>query len=152
MRYAFWLTQVKIFILMLVPFAAWAVEQNVLREQDDLSSIALMTWFFLIVFSTVGWAIIHLDTLVEWFSDGKEKTTAERKALWKSRLGVVKTYLASLSAGVAFYLLASSVPEWVGLKFGVPEFVILVGAVPAAMGGTVTWEWIAKKFRSRMEM
>jgi uncharacterized membrane protein len=135
----------KLFFLVVLPFAAHAAEQ-VVQRQVTMASITLTTWLFVWMFSTGGWAIVHLDTLAEWFGpDGITQTVEEKKALLKERLKIVKNYIASILAGVGYFLLASSVPGWLGMNFTPPEMVIFVGAVPAAMGGSMTWD----KFKGR---
>jgi hypothetical protein len=142
------LLQAKLVVFSAVPFAAYAAEQTIRQRQHDLTSVTYLTWFFLWMFASAGWAMVHLDDIVEWFrpNDQGQLPWDQFKALWKSRLRIVQNYIASLSAGVAFYLLSLSVPQWVGLNFDLPEFVILVGTVPAAMGGTATWDKIRAKF------
>lgn len=133
----------RFLLLVTLPFAAYAAEQTI-HQQDTIAQVTMLTWLFLWIFSTGGWAIVHLDTLVEWY--GADGTLEERKALWRERLKIVKNYVASLTAGGGFFLLAVSVPKWIGLNFDLPEMVILVGSVPAAMGGTMTWDKIKTQF------
>lgn len=130
----------KALLLIATPPAAWAAEQTM--RSATLDSLTAWIWFFLWLFSTGGWAIVHLDSMVEWFATDENGGLK----LWKSRLHIIQNYIASLTAGVAFFFLARSVPGWVGLSFNLPEMVIFVGVVPAAMGGTATWERIGKKF------
>lgn len=132
----------RVLVGSLIPFAAIAAA-------DGVEDVSYLRWVFMLVFSTVGWAIVHLDTLVEWFKPNDEGRLPwdQYKAVWKARLKIIQNYVASLSAGVAFYLLAKSVPHWVGFSTPIPDMVIFIGIVPAAMGGTATWEWIKKKFK-----
>jgi hypothetical protein len=136
---------VKFVLLLGMPFAAYAAEQTILR-QTNMASITVLTWFFLWLFSTGGWAIVHLDALADWFASAKDLSHELRKALWRERLKIIKNYIASLSAGGGFYMLAVSVPSWMGLTLQLPEMVILVGVVPASMGGTMTWDKIKGRF------
>lgn len=135
----------RLLLLTGLPFAAYAAEQTIHRAQS-LAGITALTWCFLLLFSTGGWAIVHLDTLVEWFASSDDLSVEMRRALWRERLKIIKNYIASLSAGVAFFFLATSVPQWVGLNFDLPEMVVLIGSVPAAMGGSMTWDKIKGRF------
>lgn len=140
------LSQIARFLLLVaLPFAAAAAEQSI-QKQTGVASIAALTWTFVWAFSTGGWAIMHLDTLVDWFAPTDNLSWEQMKGIWKSRLTIVKNYIASVSAGVGFYMIAVSVPQWFGLSSNLPEMVVLVGVVPAAMGGTITWDKFRKRF------
>lgn len=143
-----WLALKVALLLSTLPAAAYA-QEAIHRRQEALESITIMVWVFLWLFSTAGWAIVHLDTMVEWFGPADQLVWAERVALWRARLKIVQNYIASVGAGVAFYLMARVAPTWIGLNFDVPEMIIFVGVVPAAMGGTKTWDKFQEKFFSK---
>jgi hypothetical protein len=137
------IAQAKAALFLVVSTAAYAAGEAMRRA--GIEDVSAWTWFFVWLFGSGGWAIVHLESLADWFAE-RPASWAERVALWRARLGIVKHYLASIGAGAAFYLLASSVPGWFGLAFNIPEFVVLVGVTPAAMGGTATWERIRRKY------
>lgn len=147
MRSTLLLAQVKLVLALFVSFAAYAADSVIQTAQrESLESITMYTWLFLLLFASVGWVIVHLDALVEWAGPKSPETWEEHIALKKARLKIVQGYVASVSAGIAFFLLIKGVPDWFGMTARLPDMVIFVGTVPAAMGGTATWQWIQNKF------
>lgn len=138
------LLQIKTFIAFVSPFVAYAGEQ-VVHNNSDIEGVSRWVWFFLWLFATAGWAIVHLDNIVEWFSVVTAPTRAETIALWKTRLRLVQNYIASLTAGIAFYFAARGVPTYLGLPNGLPEMVIFIGVIPAAMSGTALWDKLRRR-------
>lgn len=142
---ASWLLFAKAVICAVVPLAAYAAEQTIARV--ELEAIGAWTWFFLFMFSSAGWAVMQLDTLADWFPDQPLATSADERALWRRRLGVVlKPFIAANCAGVLFYFLAAVAPKMIGWQAEAPEMLVFIGVFFAAMGGLKFLEWVRGRF------
>ena len=145
---------VKIVLLALTPPLAIAAEQTmaVARAASPLESISLLTWFFILLFTLIGWAVADVDRIAELWNTGDG--TKYQQVL--ARLKLLKTILGSLAAGVFTYFLGKIAPAFLigamGLKFeaGQPpelhEFILLMLCCGAGWLGS---RWFERVFGAR---
>lgn len=135
------LLRVKIGLACLTPIAAYAADQAIHRVE----SITLWTWFFILMFSTIGWAVKDLDRVAEWWNTEGRKVAE----IVKARLGIIQSLTASNGAGICTYLSANTLPGWLDMKEGFPEFAIFVAVTVAGFYGTAWFQRASKKMFGR---
>lgn len=141
-----WLLAVKLSAWCVVAGAAAPAAAQAVADASP-ADITLLTWFFIILFSHLGWAVGYLDTLAEWFAPVNPNDPDGERHRWADRLKlVVKPYLAANAAGIVFYMLAEAAPGWFGFKGEVPDMVEFVGVFAAGMGGLKTLDWVRARF------
>jgi hypothetical protein len=143
--------RVKVALVCATPLLAIAAERAMLRV-SPLEEISLLTWFFIVLFALIGWAVADVDRIAELWNVGDG--TKYQQVL--ARLKLLKSMLGSLAAGVFTYFLGKVAPgplvSMMGLKFesGHPpelhEFVLLILVAGAGWLGS---RWFERAFGAR---
>jgi len=145
---------VKTVLLAVTPPLAIAADQTMqlARAASPLEAISLLTWFFIVLFTLIGWAVADVDRIAELWNVGDG--TKYQQVL--ARLKLLKTILGSLAAGVFTYFLGKIAPAFLigamGLKFesGQPpelhEFILLMLCSGAGWLGS---RWFERVFGAR---
>jgi hypothetical protein len=140
-RYTKSTLQAKMFLVLATPALAYAAEQKI-HQLDSITDIGIWTWAFILLFSTLGWAVKDLDRLAEWW-DEEERIL---KDIVKARLGVIKGIAASNSAGIGTYLIGNVAPGWLEMKNPVPEMALFVLITIAGYWGARWFDTFGQKF------
>ena len=137
---------VKAALIAGTPVLAVAAERV---HVSPLEEISALTWFFIVLFAAIGWAVADIDKVAElWNVDGQGKYQQ-----MLARLKLVKSIIGSLAAGIFTYFLAKLSPAFIvgamGLKLSdgrepqLHEFVILILVAGAGWLGS---RWFEKAF------
>lgn len=143
--------RVKVALVCATPLLALAA-QRAMPRASPLEEISFLTWFFIVLFALIGWAVADVDKVAElWNVDGQG-----RYHQILARLRLLKTIIGSLAAGVFTYFLGKIAPAFLigamGLKFesGQPpelhEFVLLILVAGAGWLGS---RWFERAFGAR---
>jgi hypothetical protein len=104
-------------LLAVTPPLAIAAEQTMAaaRAASPLEEISLLTWFFIVLFALIGWAVADVDKVAElWNVEG-----ATKYQQMLARLRLLKTILGSLAAGIFTYFLGKVAPGIMFVALGV---------------------------------
>lgn len=127
---------------LLCSVAAHAAERALL--QLGPGDVQLVTWGFILLFSTLGWASAELDEMILSIANVDDKPFA---SAWRARLAHVKGLVASETAGICVYFLGLSAPALIGFpEKSLPEMVLLISCTGAGIGGTKTLRWLLGRF------
>lgn len=138
---------VKAALISGTPLLAMAADRTI--AVSPIEAISALTWFFIVLFAVIGWAVADIDKVAElWNVDGQHKYQQ-----MLARLRLVKSIIGSLAAGVFTYFLAKLSPAWIvgamGLKLSdgrepqLHEFVILILVSGAGWLGS---RWFERAF------
>ena len=134
-------------IAFLATMSAAAQAESILRHVDP-AELKWWTWGFILVFSTIGWAVAELDKLAEIL----EPEGMTRQQHLRAKLKYGQGYLASLGAGVSAYFLAKSGPAAatatgiVSIPGDIPEMMVLLMVFAAGYGGIRFVQWMAARW------
>lgn len=139
------LLQAKAAIVAFTPLLAHAAGEQLALRAESLSPT---TWFFIVLFSLLGWIVSDLDKVAElWNLEGK--TLHERV---RARLVLAKTVGAALLAGVCMFFLGKLAPGVLLGMLGVaggarelPEMGLLIGTAVAGYMGARFFDWLERR-------
>ena len=138
----------KALLIAGTPVLAVAAQQTI-AVVSPIEEISALTWFFIVLFAAIGWAVADIDKVAElWNVDGQG-----RYQQMVARLKLVKSVIGSLAAGVFTYFLAKLAPAFVvgamglklldGRELQLHEFVILIMVAGAGWLGS---RWFERAF------
>lgn len=144
--------RVKVALVASTPPLAFAAEQAMRVAASPLEEISLLTWFFIVLFATIGWAVADVDKVAELWNVADGSKYQQMLA----RLRLLKTVIGSQAAGVFTYFLGKISPGFLvsalGVKFedGRPpeihEFLLLIFVAGAGWLGS---RWFERAFGAR---
>ena len=133
-----WL-RLKLGLVLCAPVLAMAAEQMILTM--DPSTLPLMTWLFILMFSNGGWLVSELDKLAEIIvSDGISKLEHVRNLL-----KFTQGWIASNMAGIGVYFIAKSSPAWINME-APSEMIVLLAVCAGGYSGVRFWDWAKARF------
>lgn len=143
----------KAALVAATPVLAVAAEQTMIAAAvSPVEAISALTWFFILLFAMIGWAVADIDKVAELWNvaDGSQY----QRVLARFRL--LKSVIGSQAAGVFTYFLGKIAPGFLvtalGLKFDagrppeVHEFLLLIFVAGAGFLGA---RWFERMFGAR---